>query len=212
MTIFFAHNADHPLEEEVARVAQRYFENMSWPFDRLPISLDFKARTTPSDSRIVDHELRDVLLYGKVRLYYNYIFLIQNESAFIRHIVPHEIAHVFANAESLRRGTTIKEHGPEWQKWLATLSAEAIQAAKGPGDIFDDRAIRLFKGGVPIRCSCEGSQGFKVIAQSAESRLAEAVCLICESGYAKTGRDDAPADVMWFYDYLANETSVRVSV
>jgi predicted SprT family Zn-dependent metalloprotease len=208
----FTHNADHPLEDEVARVVRRYFENMNWPFERLPIGIDFKARTTASDSRIVDYELRDVLLHGKVRIYFNFIFLLQNESAFIRHIVPHEVAHVFAQAESYRRGITIKEHGPEWQKWLATISADAIQAAKGPGDIFDDRSIRLFKGGTPIRCSCPGNDGYKVIAQSSEARLSEVVCPKCEVGYAKTGRDDAPPEVMCFYEYLANETSVRSDI
>jgi predicted SprT family Zn-dependent metalloprotease len=208
MKFYVTDNADHPLEHEVVRVTKGYLDKMQWPFERLPVRIQFGIRTVPSQS-LVTAELSNGRLRGKVSIFYNYLYLLQRESLFITEIVPHEVAHVLATAESLRNGTKIKEHGPEWQRWLMSLSINATPRASGPGDIFDDRAIRLFRGGIPVKCQCVGEDGFNVLPPSSEQKVHETTCGRCDTAYSRTGRDSMTPEVAAAYEYIANEQSCR---
>lgn len=210
MEFHLTDNADHPLEHEVVRVARSYLEKMQWPFARLPIRITFGVRTLPSQSA-VNAEVIDGRLQGKATIFFNYVYLLQQEGLFIKDVVPHEIAHLLANAGAIRDGKRIKDHGNEWQRWLVSLTVEAIPKASGPGNIFDDRAIRLFSGGIPVKCACPSGTGFNVLPVTAENKLHEMICDKCETAYVKTGRDDMPSDVAMTYEYIANEQSRRRS-
>lgn len=201
-------NADHPLEHEAARLTRAYLEKMSWPFDRMPVRIQFGVRTVSSQS-MLNASLVDGRLHGKASLFFNYLYLLQQEGPFLENVVPHEVAHILASAEAQRKGVEIKEHGPEWQRWLMSLSINATPKSTGPGAIFDDRAIRLFKGGIPVHCQCEGDARFNVLPSTAEAKLGALSCDLCESLFVRTGRDEAPASILNQYEYIANEQSCR---
>lgn len=200
------HNADHPLEHEAVVRARAYLDKGRWPFHRIGVNVVFGVRPVPSDSRL-KVEIENDRLVGTATLFLNFLFLMQDERAFLDHVVPHECAHLLAHAEAERKGNVIKEHGEEWLHWLLMLNPDALPTAKGAADAFDPRPARLFKGGVPAVCNCSGESAIEVFPN--EKAVLNGVCSQCESGYRKLERDALPKHTLIAYDYIVDEFSNR---
>lgn len=200
----------HPLEQEAVEVATAHLRRLRWPFERIPVDFTFGLRTAASHSQFKEPVIRGGLLTARVSIFFNYLFVIQNERAFIEEVVPHELAHVFAQAEALRSSRTIKDHGNEWKGWLLTISSRATPRSNMES-LFDDRAFRLFKGGAAFRCKCPGDAGFHVVAAESAEKFAAASCKRCEAVYQPTEAETAPSQVLTYLDYVTSESKRRLS-
>lgn len=185
-----------PLEHEVVRLVDRYLSTNGWNLARIPCFVEFGVRIrTPSD-----HELRlqgadgQGVPVGQLRLWYNFAYLHQRPGEFLYDIVAHQCAHVLTEYEAARDGREVALHGEEWASWLARLSFQARPEASGPGAIFDDRAIRLQKGGLPGRCRCEGIAGFRVLASVRRSGSDDS-CPDCRTAPRPVTPEDVPTSI-----------------
>jgi SprT protein len=77
---------------------------------------------------------------------YNLALLERNGEAFLREIVPHEVAHHVVSSRIRRR---VRPHGPEWREVMDLFGAPA-RATHG----FETEPARRVRT-VPYRCGCE---------------------------------------------------------
>jgi SprT protein len=102
---------------------------------------------------------------------YNAELLDDNGDAFVREIVPHEIAHVVAGCVFPGR---IKPHGPEWKAVMALFGARAAVTHR-----FETQPARIV-GRIPYRCRCET---LHYVTERAHRRIrrgrAEYTCRTC---------------------------------
>jgi predicted SprT family Zn-dependent metalloprotease len=206
-------NADHPYEDRVVDLVTGYLVRAKWPFKRIPVKISFEIRAgTPSDNEVKLKFEEAGEVTGMVKLSYNSLYLIQFPSEFLNDVVPHEVAHILDQANAFKQGREIQSpHGDSWKTWLATIDHRATPKASGPGDIFDDRAIRLQNGGIPARCACAGSAGFHVISSRSVHKLRSGrdFCSICARVKEAVPHSETPADVQFTLDYLRSEYRER---
>ena len=77
---------------------------------------------------------------------YNLTLLERNGEAFLREIVPHEVAHHVVSSRIRRR---VLPHGPEWREVMALFGARAHATHE-----FETEPARRVRT-VPYRCGCE---------------------------------------------------------
>ena len=201
------HNANHPIEKQVVNEMARILENHEWPFDRILVNVVFGLRSGYPSQCKINGGIREGQLHGEARVFFNYLYLMQKPSEFISEIIPHEAAHLFVKAHGISADNQYKEHGPEWKEKLYTISTEATPAAKGPGDIFDDRPIKLLKGGTPTVCGCEDP--YFIVGTMSEGKIGDLYCKQCDMVYRKISRDELPENTINQYEYIIDEQTKR---
>ena len=151
-----------PLEHEVVRRSAELLERYGWPFGRIPVRIEFGIRVkVPSNHDLTfDGTNGRGELVGRVRLWFNYLYLRQNVDVFYTDILPHEIAHLLAGLQAQSQNREIDQHGEEWQKFLLALSPGAHTKVNALLSLFDDRPIRIHKGEAPSECKCAGPARF----------------------------------------------------
>lgn len=203
-------NAAHPLETQVVRLVRQHLERR-WMWDRVRLEIRFILR--PDEGALSDFNVNvvDGLLYGRARLQFNYLFLIQDEATFCDHIVPHQCAHLLAEADALSAGIKIEPHGPEWQDHLARLSADTPPTPSPVrelgGGSFDGRPVRLMRDGAPALCECP--DGYHVFTGRYQKRIGEQKCRACKSVFQPAEDADMPPDVRRAYEYVTHENVYR---
>lgn len=207
MDSLITHNGSHPYELQAVSVCERHFKKCHWPFERLPLRISFGLRKCASQSKI-NAELKQGRLYGNASLFLNYLFLAQDEACFYAHVIPHEIAHLLANAESLRDGTDIKEHGLEWRNWLQRVNSATSKKTIPPGR-YRYLAIGIYKGEKILSCKCDSENRF--IALSAKSlESGDKSCNKCKAYYELIDYDRIPASIQADLDYITQEETSRI--
>lgn len=132
---------------------------------------------------LVDIE-SEVVKAVEVTLTYNAYLLWQCPQSFLSECIPHQIAHVAMDFKDALSGYTSKEHGYEWREQFSIFAPGRPPLPGGPKS-FDDRAQRLFRGGLPAQCACSDYFGFHVIpcTQSSIEKLTEheLICRGCKN-------------------------------
>ncbi|HCF2449007.1 TPA: hypothetical protein NIA45_006706 [Pseudomonas aeruginosa] len=183
------HNAEYPREIRVAKVVDKLLGRVKFPSHRVWVDLRF-------DYMLSEHSVSKVEVmpisgeaHGVVELRYQGLFLMQDFKSMIEEVVPHELAHVLHEIDAkINNFKVSKPHDTTWERFLLKLSPDATPAAKVKGE-FDDRAIRLARGGIPTHCECGGPEEFAVFADStansAKLRKEELTCSNCKFPYVR---------------------------
>lgn len=212
----FLNNADHPREHHIMVLLDEMLSNARFPLTRIRLSVEF----SPILSDFAAHKLNIELVNGKphggVRLAYNSLFLMQDPLTFYRDIVPHQVAHVLTDIVAIKQGVKVLEHGPEWQDWLALLSVSATPASSFPDAGFDDRAIKLHRGGVLCRCACQGVEAYKVVSntgpQIAKLKQGDTRCKVCKEAYMIRDVSETPPKIKQEIEFIRDEICKRPSL
>lgn len=199
----FPDTTRYPIENELVRLVDRYLARAAWPLRGYPCRIEFEARpNVPSR-----HELTSAGVNGRgehvghARLIFNFVHLYQLPGPFLTDIVPHEVAHLISQLQGIKSGIPIEMHGKEWREWLAKLSHRAEPKASAGTGLFDDRSIRLYKGGLLGRCQCEGPAGFMVVSKRQQK---EQGCGACKSSVRLVPLESAPAALRDEVDFIRN--------
>lgn len=194
------HNAEYPREHYAARVVDRMLSQLKFPSQRVWVDLRFDYTLSEHSVSKVDVILISGEAHGTVELRLHGLYLLQDFEAMVREVIPHEIAHVFHELDARINDFKVsKPHDDQWQNIFFRLAPDYEPLAKVKGE-FDDRAIRLSKGGLLVRCECGGEEEFNVIASTtanaAKLRNEELKCSDCRFAYVRAEQGyEIPAKV-----------------
>ena len=184
-------------------VAAGLLERVRWPFERIGVEVRFSVRPDHGSWYRLGKLKPDEngRITGQVQLGLNYVFLLQDEGAFLQHQVPHEVAHLVAELTARTQKAKISPHGAEWQEWLARLSADTPSTSKPERDlgVYDGRGIRLYRGGFAMQCACD--DGFDVYSTKNKPDD-EGFCSACGTRYERVPIDRLPTEVHEVYEYI----------
>lgn len=205
---------DHPFEVEAVRLTKQYIEKVKFPLSRINLEVIFDCKYAhPSWHQMKINLNENGLPEGEITVFYDLLNITQDPALFLNDIVPHELAHVLAYVEAFKNDIKIKDHGSEWQSWLLRLNSSAATSAKPGANIWDDRAIMLNKGGLCVKCKCDGD-GFSVLpsTRATENKLRnkDIVCSICNAPYVASNMDEMPEKVSQALDYIKQEKTRRI--
>ncbi len=199
----------HPYEKEVCALTKQIFKDNQWPFERLSVSVQFGLWVSLASKHDINFRLNQGTLIGECVIYYNYLYLIQKPKLFFTEVIPHEIAHILSKAEAIKREKSIELHGNEWKRWVIKINPNMSPKANWSAGTFDDRPLRLFKGGVPFRCECDIEHAVDIFINNNTEKAAAKVCSRCNHGFVKASYDDIPKIVIEAKEYIKNEQSKR---
>ncbi len=128
--------------------------------------------------------------------------------------IPHELAHVLHALQAKESDTEItKPHDETWQELVTNLSPDATPVAKIKG-LFDDRAIRMLKGGIGVECECGDEDSFAVFPDSPSTavklRNEELTCTTCRFPYQRVGSEKWPEKVRAELKFLEGVRAVKL--
>ena len=215
LTNIYQHNAEYPREIHAARVVDNLLGRIRFPGHRVWVDLRFDYSLTEHSVSKVDVMTISGEAHGVVELRYQGLFLYQDFRSMIEEVIPHELAHVLHEIDARVNDFKVtKPHDNVWETFLGKLSPDATPAAKVKAD-FDDRAIRLLRGGVGVRCECGGDEEFDVIADSAANsvklRNEELKCSTCRFPYVRVEKDyPLPRQVIENLDLLNSIKAIKL--
>lgn len=183
------HNAEYPREIHAARVVDQMLAKIKFPSKRVWIDLRFDYQLSEHSVSKVDVIQISGEAHGTVELRYQGLFLMQDFKSMIEEVIPHELAHVIHEIDAKVNDFKVsKPHDDVWQSFFCKLAPNVEPVAKVKGE-FDDRAVRLSRGGIPVRCECGDEEEFNVIADStanaAKLRNEELRCTVCKYPYTR---------------------------
>jgi predicted SprT family Zn-dependent metalloprotease len=209
------HNAQYAREVQLAKEVSRLLKSQKFPDNRIWVDLRF-------DYSMPDHSASSVELinisgevHGVAVLRFQGLFLYQDFKAMFEEVVPHEVAHILQEIKAKENNTVIsKPHEQDWQDMVEDLSPEATPSAKVKGQ-FDDRAIKLLKGGIATTCECGDDEAFAVFADtpgvSAKLHEEELTCTTCKFAYVRTNdRSKWPEKVLRDMKFLEGVKAVKL--
>lgn len=209
-------NADHPRERHVMLLVEEMISIARFPLTRIRLSVEFSAILSDFASHKLNVELRNGRPHGNVSVTYNTLFLMQDPVTFFREVVPHQIAHVLNDVSALRTDQKVLEHGLEWQEWLAVIAETATPSTTYPDAGFDDRAIKLHKGGVLCRCACQGDIAFNVVPNTGPqlSRLKQGSrkCKRCDDVFLICDLSETPPAIKQSLEFIRDDVCKRVNL
>jgi predicted SprT family Zn-dependent metalloprotease len=187
------HNAEYPRELYAAKVVNALLAQIKFPSHRVWVDLRFDYMLSEHSVSKIDVIQISGEAHGTVELRYQGLFLMQDFEAMVNEAVPHELAHVLHEIDAKINDFKVsKPHDDRWQDFFCTLAPNYEPLAKVKGN-FDDRAIRLLRGGLPVRCECGGDEEFNVLADSTANatklRNEELKCSACRFPYARAEAD-----------------------
>lgn len=183
------HNAEYPREVYAAKLVDQLLSRIKFPAHRVWVDLRFDYNLTEHSVSKVDVMQISGEAHGVVVLQYQGMYLMQDFKAMVEEVIPHEIAHVLHEIDARVNDFKVsKPHDGVWEDFLFRLNPDATPSARVDGN-FDDRAIRLIRGGIAVRCECGGDEEFAVIADStansAKLRNEELKCGQCKFPYVR---------------------------
>lgn len=201
------HNAQVNREAEIVREVDRILRLRLFPSKRIYVDVRF-------DYGMADHSASKVTLmeingeqHGIAEIRFQGLYMWQDYATFFNEVIPHELAHVLLEIRCAERGTSVeKGHGEDWFELVLDLNPDAEPAAKIKGN-FDERPIKLQKGGIACECDCDELSAFVVVANTATTIMKlkneELSCPECHSAYRKVSKEQLPqaiADAQKFYE------------
>lgn len=186
----YQHNAQWARETHALKVVERLLERVRFPAQRVWVDLRFDYNLSEPAASSVDVIVSDGEAHGVVSLRLQGLFLMQDFQAMIDEAIPHELAHVCHEIDAkVNKFQVQKPHDADWQHFLKQLAPDATPSATIPGE-FDDRAVKVLKGGIGVVCSCGGDEGFNVVAESAANaaklRTRALLCKKCKYPYERS--------------------------
>lgn len=193
------HNAQINREAEIVREVDRILRLRLFPCKRVWVDVRF-------DYGMADHSASKVTLleingeqHGIAEIRFQGLFIWQDFDTFFKEVIPHEIAHVLLELRCAERGVSVeKGHGDEWVDLVLDLNPDAEPAAKVKGD-FDERPIKLQKGGIACECDCDDLSAFVVVANTPTSIMKlkneELICQGCQSAYRRISKEQLPSEI-----------------
>ncbi|MBF3053096.1 hypothetical protein HKW90_01570 [Pseudomonas aeruginosa] len=181
------HNAEYPRELYVAKEVNRLLASVDFPAERVWLDLRFDPSITDPTSSTTDLMMISGEAHGIAVLRIQPLYLHQDMETIVNEAVPHELAHILHALDAKQKDEEIaKAHDEDWQEWLFTLAPDATPSAKVKGN-FDERSVKLSKGGLAVECECGGEDGIAVIADTTGSaqklRDEELECTSCKFPY-----------------------------
>lgn len=207
------HNAQYAREGEIVREVDRILRLRLFPCERVWVDVRF-------DYGMAEHSASKVTLmqingevHGTAEIRFQGLFVWQDFNTFFHEVIPHELAHVLMEVRSAERGTTPeKGHSDEWIDLVLDINADAEPAAKVKGE-FDDRAIKLNKGGIACECDCDDLSAFVVVANTPSSamklRNEELSCTECHSAYRRV-QGELPAEIASSLKFYESVMAMKV--
>ncbi|MCU7843062.1 MAG: SprT-like domain-containing protein [Candidatus Thiodiazotropha sp. (ex Monitilora ramsayi)] len=114
---------------------------------------------------------------------YNLEILRENDQAFMRETVPHEVAHLVARQ---LYGSRIKPHGKEWRSIMQAFGAMAKRCHNFPINPLNTRKMRYY----PYRCSCKDHQ----LSAIRHNRSQAGVVYLCRTCGSALAAIETPAE------------------
>jgi predicted SprT family Zn-dependent metalloprotease len=191
------HNAQYAREGEIVREVDRILRLRLFPSERVWVDVRFDyGMAEHSSSKLTLMQINGEV-HGTAEIRFQGLFVWQDFSTFFHEVIPHELAHVLMEVRSAERGATMeKGHSDEWIDLVLDINAESEPAAKVKGN-FDDRAIKLHKGGIACECDCDDLEAFVVVANTPSSamklRNEDLICSECRSAYRRLKNELPPA-------------------
>lgn len=189
------HNAEYPRELFAAKEINRLLTNVDFPAERIWLDIRFDPSMTDPTSSALDVMMISGEAHGIAVLRIQPLYLQQDMQTMVDEAIPHELAHILHAIDVKQKGEEIgKLHDEDWQEWLFTLAPNATPAAKVKGT-FDDRPVKLSKGGLAVECECGGDEAIAVIADttgnSVKLQEEELECSSCKFPYHRLSQDSA---------------------
>lgn len=201
------HNAQSSREVEIVREIDRILRLRGFPSTQVWVDVRF-------DYGMADHSACKVSLlqingelHGTVEIRLQGLFIWQDFSTFFSEVIPHEVAHVLLELRWAERGAASeKGHGDEWVELVLDINPDAEPAAKVKGN-FDDRPIKLQKGGIACECDCDDLSAFVVVANTPSTlmklKTEDLCCSECQSAYRRVSKESWPSEIaeaLTFYE------------
>ncbi|MCF5382104.1 hypothetical protein GIW05_01020 [Pseudomonas syringae] len=207
------HNAQSAREAEIVREVDRLLRLRQFPGDRVWVDVRFDyGMADHSSSKVTTMQINGDV-HGIAEIRFQGLFLWQDFPTFFGEVIPHELAHVILEVRHAERGTSPeKGHGEEWVDMVLELNGDAEPAAKIKGD-FDDRPIKLHKGGIPCECDCGDETAFVVVPNNPVSAMKlvneDLTCSECHSAYRRL-KGELPAKVMAAHKFYVSVMAMKV--
>lgn len=207
------HNAQVAREAEIVREVDRLLRLRLFPSERVWVDVRF-------DYGMAEHSASKISLmqingevHGIAEIRFQGLFLWQDFPTFFNEVIPHELAHVLAEVRGAERGITVeKGHGDEWVELVLDINPDAEPAAKVKGN-FDDRPIKLHKGGISCECDCDGLAAFVVVANTPSTVMKlkneDLCCSECHSAYRRIQKDQWPVEIVSALKFYESVMAVK---
>ena len=194
------HNAQINREAEIVREVDRLLLLKLFPSQRIWVDVRF-------DYGMADHSASKVTLleingdqHGIAEIRFQGLFIWQDFATFFKEVIPHEIAHVLLEVRCAERGMSVEQaHGDEWVDQVLDLNPDAEPAAKVKGE-FDERPIKLQKGGIACECDCDDLSAYVVLANTPTTLMKlkneDLSCKECHSAYRRISKEQLPAELV----------------
>ena len=206
-------NAIHPLEIVIVEEISDRLHSVKFPLGRIHVSIVFKEASSKPYTNSTKFSYRQGLVIGDVSININPLAVIQNPKLMGDTLASHEVAHILAQTESFKSGSKIKEHGPEWMKWMVKLSGDILPKTSHDSE-FDLRASVLSGGGVLSGCGCDPQVGGVAISLKSKTKLEELrtgklECDACGITLKVLDESEIPSQLVSNQQYLHELTGKR---
>lgn len=193
------HNAQTSREAEIVREVDRILKLRLFPTQRIWVDIRF-------DYGMADHSSSKLSLlqingevHGIAEIRFQGLFAWQDFPTFFNDVIPHELAHVLLEVRCSEKGVAPeKGHSDDWLELVLDLNQDADPVAKVKGE-FDDRPIKLLRGGVGCECDCGDLDAFVVVASTPSTLMKlkkeELCCSDCNSPYRRLPKDEWPVEI-----------------
>lgn len=193
------HNAQSSREAEIVREIDRILRLQSFPLERVWVDVRFDYSMAEHSASKVSLLQINGELHGTAEIRLQGLFIWQDFATFMHEVIPHELAHVLLELRWAEKGQAPeKGHGDEWTDTVLDINPDAEPAAKVKGN-FDDRPIKLQKGGIACECDCDDLDAFVVVANTPASvmKLKGEVhtCSECQSAYRRVTNSSWPNEI-----------------
>jgi predicted SprT family Zn-dependent metalloprotease len=208
------HNAQMPREAEIVREVDRILRLRLFPSDRVWVDVRFDYGMAEHSSSKVSLMQINGEVHGTAEIRFQGLFLWQDFPTFFNEVVPHELAHVLLEVRCAERGTSVeKGHGDEWLELVLDINPDAEPAAKVKGD-FDDRPIKLQKGGIPCECDCCELAAFVVVANTPSTvmklKSEDLSCSECHSAYRRIQKEQWHDEIVSALKFYESVMAIKV--
>lgn len=194
------HNAQAARQAEIVKEIDRMLKLMSFPYERVWVDVRF-------DYQISEHSMSKIKLmqingehHGVVEIKLQSLFIWQDFEAFFNEVIPHEIAHVIQDLRRAQSGLEAsKGHDEEWMDLVLEMNPDVEPAAKVKGE-FDDRPVKLHKGGIGCVCDCGDLESFAAFSNTNTTIMKlkneDLTCQFCGSAYTRVSQDQWPEEIV----------------
>lgn len=208
------HNAEYPREIQLAREISRLLKTANFPGERIWVDLRFDYSMVDHTSSTVDLMKISGEVHGIVIIKVQGLFAHQDFNSMFGEALPHEVAHVLHEIQAKENETEVtKPHDETWQDIVSVIAPDVTPVAKIKGS-FDDRAIRMLKGGIAAACECGDEDAFAVFPDSpgtsTKLRNEELTCSTCRFPFARIEQAQWPKKVCDEIKFLEGVRSIKL--